>query len=319
MTIIDVDSWSKSAAKEYLTTGKPLNDSIEKIASDNGLNKDQINRVVEAANTEVYIQMFNQAQDKYVEFQSADSEKVAERLFGVEKISQAQDDDYEYAPSYTYAIQDERADAILTKVAEVKQENTTDTEALHQYYKLAALETRLKQSMDEIEVNYQHDASVLFSMVKQAVLGGASFGDVEKALTSVYEDKVVKINLNEIHEKLASELYPRAFDVEVHSVGTVNLENPLVKQAGLLLKHAQDFKNLKSKHAETTEHLKEHIKESGILSGIAKGIVKSPGVAAGSLAVGAVGGGVAVDQITKKRAEQGMMQQNMQAPNAYKR
>jgi hypothetical protein len=298
-----------------------LNDSIEKIASAHGLNREQMNRVVEATNTEVYVQMFNQAQDKYIQFQSADSEKIAENLFGSEKVSHVSDNDYQVPPTPVLSsVEDmEAEEAALTKVAEVKPDNTTNTEALHEYYKIAALETRLEQSIDEVEMKYQHDASILYSMVKQAVLSGTSFGDIERALTSVYDDQVIKINVQEIHTKLAEEMYPRKFDVVAHSVGTVNLENPLVKQASLLLKHAQDFKNLKSKHAETMEHLKHHIKESGILSPL-KAMVHNPGAAAAGAGIGIVGGGVAVDRLAKKRSEQNTVKGSMQSlPNAYVR
>ena len=306
MTILDIDNWSKSAAKEYLTTGKVLDETIEKIASENGLNRDQLNRVVEATNTEVYVQMFNQAQDKYIQFQNADAEKIAEHLFGTEKTSQVSDEDYQEPPT-SYPLNDVEAEAVLVKTAEVEPTNTTNTEALHEYYKIAALETRLEQSIDEVEVQYQHDSAVLYSMIKQAVLGGTSFGDIKYALTSVYDDPVINVNLTEAQEKISEELFPQKLDVDVRSIGTVNLENSLVKQANLLLKHAQDFKNLKAKHAETLEQLKQHIKEGGIMTG-----VKLVGG-------GALAGGIAVDQLSKKRLEQNVMKSKMQQPNAYTR
>lgn len=299
MTIIDVDTWSKAVAKEYLTTGKPMNDSIEKLASDQGLNKDQISRVVEAANTEVYVQMFNQSPDKYVQFASADSEKIAEKIFGTEKVSQVSDSDYQEPPTGTSLLEVDITEP-LVKVAEVEPENKTNTEALHEYYKLAALDTRLAQSLDEVEVNYQRDSAILYTMIKQAVLSGTSFGNVEKALTSLYDDPVIQINIKEAQEKFAEEIYPRKMDMSVTNVGTVNMENPIVKQAGLLLKHAQEFKTLKAKRAEIREKGKTHTKESTVKSVL------------GGLAVGAVGGGVAVNELSKKRTEQAATKTKMQ-------
>jgi hypothetical protein len=320
MTIIDVDTWSKAAAKEYLTAGTALNTSIEKIASEHGLNRDQVNRVVEAANTEVYVQMFNQSPDKYIQFDSADSEKIAEKLFGVEKTSQFPDDDYQDAP-IARILQEEYP---MEKVAEVET-NTTNTDSLHEYYKLAALESRLGQSMDEVEMHYQNDVSVLASMIKQAVLGGASFGDIQKALFTVYDDPVVKININEMQEKLAAEFYPRKLNMTINEVGTVNMENSIVKQAGLLLKHAQEFKSLKSKHAEAHSELIGHLKTSEKLglTGAAKlasapqqaaavaktglGLKGGAALALGSAAVGAYG----ADKVRKTREQQGIMRGQM--------
>ncbi len=303
MTIIDVDTWSKAAAKEYLTTGKPMNDSIEKLASEQGLNKDQISRVVEAANTEVYVQMFNQSPDKYVQYAPADSEKIAEKIFGTEKVSQVSDSDYQEPPTGTSLLEVEITEPI-TKVAEVEPENTTNTVALHEYYKLAALDTRLAQSLDEVEVRYQQDTAILYTMIKQAVLSGTSFGDIEKALTSLYDEPVVKINVKDAQEKLAQEIFPRKLDMSSANVGTVNMENPLVKQAGLLLKHAQDFKTLKAKRAEVHEEAKAHIKKAGALQNASNALKAG--------AVGAVVGGVTVNEIGKKRVEQAATKTKMQ-------
>jgi hypothetical protein len=313
MTIIDVDTWSKAAAKEYLTAGTDLNKSIEKIASEHGLNKDQVSRVVEAANTEVYVQMFNQSPDKYIQFASADSEKIAEKLFGQEKTSQVSDSDYQEPPSGPNLLEVELSEPMV-KVAEVEN-TTTNTEALHEYYKLAALETKLTQSMDEVEMHYQNDASILYSMIKQAVLGGKTFGDIEKALTSVYDDPVITINVKESQEKLANELFPRKLDMATTTMGTVNMENPLVKQAGLLLKHAQEFKNLKSKHAETQEQLVSHVKEGVVKVAAVEKAAKPMGAAKRfltTLGVGAVGGAAANQHIRNKRMEQAYMRGQMQ-------
>jgi hypothetical protein len=297
MTIIDVETWSKAVAKEYLTTGKPMNESIEKLASDQGLNKDQVSRVVEAANTEVYVQMFNQTPDKYVQYAPADTEKIAEKLFGTEKVSEVSDSDYQEPPTN---IPELDITTPLTKIAEVEPDNVTNTEALHEYYKLAALDTRLAQSLDEVEMHYQQDAAILYSMIKQAVLSGTSFGNLERALTSLYEDQVVKINVAEAQEKLAQEIFPRKLDMSVSNVGTVNTENPLVKQAGLLLKHAADFKNLKAKRAEIREKAKTHTKE-GTVANVLKGV-----------AAGTVIGAVGTNAVVKKRAEQAATKTKMQ-------
>jgi len=315
MTIIDVDNWSKQAAMEFLTNKVPLNDSIIKIASSNGLNRDQVNRVVEAANTEVYVNLFNKASDKYIEYETADSEKIASVLYGETKTADVHELDYENIPEQP-KLEDNTNE--FEKTAEHLP--TTNTEDIHDYYKLASLETRIKQSMDEVEVEYNKDASILFSLVKQAVLGGTSFGDIESALTAMYNEPVVRINIDEVHEKIAQEIYPAKLNEVKTTTGTVNPENNIVKQAGRLVKHAQEYSKLKKKHEEAKENLKTHLKTSGVFSAVGKAIKGSVGGSVILTGTGAIGGGVAVDQITKKRAKQEAMSQQMHTlPNAYRR
>lgn len=319
MTIIDLDNWSKQAANEYLTHKTPLNDSILKLASDHGLNRDQVNRVTEAANTEVYINLFNNATDKYIEYETADSEKIAERLFGVEKRAASDDSDYDELP-LSDPVSD-AGDASLTKLATSDVDlPTTNTEALHEYYKLAALETRLKGALDEVDVAYQTDASILFSLIKQAVLGGTSFGDIQAAITSLHADPVIEINLQEVREKIASEIYPEKLNDTRTSYGTVNADNALVKQASRLVKHAQEYTKLKSKHAQALDELRDTIKTGGVFGAMGRSMKGSVAGGAALVAAGAVGGGIAVDQISKKRTQQKAMAQQMKTlPNAYTR
>lgn len=300
MNILDVDNWSKDAVKQYLTSKVPLNDSIEKIASEQGLNKDQISRLVEAANTDTYVQLFNQADDKYITYETADAEKIAERIFGTEKTAEVALDDYQEPP-----VRNELEVSIDTPLPMEKsaeyQPTTTTNEELHEYYKVAALESRMAEKMDEIEVAFQKDSSILSSLIKQAVLGGTSYGDIEKAVTTVYDSPVVRVSLQETQTKLAQELYPKQLNTAITDFGTVNLENPIVKQAGLLLKHAEEYKKLKSKHAETKDKVQGHLKKSSMLK---SAVNMSTGAIVKTVGASAVAGGIATHEIAKKKMEQ---------------
>lgn len=307
MNILDVDNWSKDAVKQYLTSNVPLNDSIEKIASQQGLNKDQISRLVEAANTDTYVQLFNQSDDKYITYDTADAEKIAERIFGTTKTAEVALDDYQEPPVRNMLEVNVSTEIPMEKGAEY-QPATTTNEELHEYYKVAALESRMAEKMDEIEVAFQKDNSILSSLIKQAVLGGTSFGDIEKAVTTVYDSPVVKVGLQEAQTKLASELYPKPLNTTITDFGTVNLENPIVKQAGLLLKHAEEFKKLKSKHAETKDKVQEHLKKSMMLK---SAVNMSTGALIKTVGASAIAGGIATHQIAKKKMEQDVTRQEM--------
>jgi len=264
MNVLDIDSWSQSAVKEYLTAGTPLNDSITKIAAQHGLNKDQIARVVEAANTDTYVQLFNKTADKYIQFNPADTEKIAENTFTTKTAQVSLD--YEEPPTKN-ELEIELSEPFV-KVAEVEELPKTNNESVHEYYKLSSVEEQLRNRMEEVEIAYQSDVNILSSMIKQAVLGGTSLGDIEKALTTVYDNKVVRVNLDEIHTKLAEEVFPKKINTTITQIGTVNSENPLVKQAGALVKHADEYKQLKTKHAEARQHLVEYVKTGNLFSAL---------------------------------------------------
>lgn len=310
MNILDIDTWSKTAVSEYLTKNVPLNDTITKIAETHGLNKDQISRIVEAANTDVYVNLFNQAKDKYIHYETADTEKIANRIFKVEKTSEVPFNDYQEPPVRNELEVPITESLFKTAEIEVNELPTTQSEGYHEYYKMAALESRLMERMDEIEVKYEQDSSILLAMVKQAVLGGTSFGDIAKALTSVYDSPVITTNIDEIKTKLAEEFNPRKLNEAITEIGTVNLDNPIVKQAGVLLKYAEEYKNLKSKHSEAKKKLVEHLKTSQILK---KAIAVKPILQAG--AVGVVGGGVATKYVMDKRKEQQLSGELMRQPS----
>jgi len=296
MTSIDIESWANDVVKEYLTTGKPMDTSIEKLATEHALNRDQISRVVEAANTSTYVQMFNSQPNKYVEYVPADAEKIAEKLFGTVKQAAVSEDDYNEPPTEPKLEITEP----LVKLAEVEPENSSGNEDLHEYYKLSSLDTRLAQSLDEVDMHYQNDSAILYSLIKQAVLSGTSFGNIEAALTGLYDDPVIKINITEAREKLAQEIFPKKLDTTTSNLGTVNTENPLVKQAGMLLKHAADYKTLKAKRTELREKVKEHTKK-GTVANVLKGV-----------GAGVVIGGVGVNEISKTRQAQAATKTKMQ-------
>lgn len=79
ITSFELEQFAKHAASEYLNNQTALNDSIYKIAETNNLNYEQTARVVEEANTQVYLNLFNKANpdDRYIEFPTADLKKIS--------------------------------------------------------------------------------------------------------------------------------------------------------------------------------------------------------------------------------------------------
>ena len=151
MTTADLDLYVKTAAQDYLTKNVSLNDSITKIASTHGLNREQINRVVEGANTETYVQLFNQSKDKYIQFDNADSEKVASVVLSeAPKTAAISTVDYETSTEEIFQI---KTGAVVHNEPEAPIANPTYE--LHDYYTLAALQTQMEHRIGEIDVRYQ--------------------------------------------------------------------------------------------------------------------------------------------------------------------
>ena len=250
-TTSELDNYVNEAAHGYLKESKPLNETITKIASEHGLNRDQIARVVEGANTEVYVQMMNQTQDKYIQFDNASAEKVAGVVFGTEKSAEYSIEDYEEEPPI------EIADSNFEKLASIEEIHPDETETVKQAYRLAALDERLTNSLYEIDVRFQGHADGLYGVVKQAYLGGTSFGDLQRAMNLTFDSPVVKKVMDECQEKLATEIYPIQLNTSQEYVGSVNMSNPMIKQAELIVKDTQEFITLREKLAEAHKEMEK--------------------------------------------------------------
>lgn len=78
-----IHDFAKTAANSYLGPSKtPLNFSIEKIASSSHLSPDQVNMLCQEANKEVHAALFDRSENKYTDFDLADSSQVLHALNG---------------------------------------------------------------------------------------------------------------------------------------------------------------------------------------------------------------------------------------------
>lgn len=78
----DFERLAKHAAEQYIATKTPLEKSLAKIAEAEGLNPDQIQNLVQLANTLTHLALFDsKSDDKIVEFEPADPEKVLSSVY----------------------------------------------------------------------------------------------------------------------------------------------------------------------------------------------------------------------------------------------
>lgn len=78
----DYEKLAGEAVAAYHNSGTPLNDSLYKVASDMGLNPDQVKQLVWGSNTKLHLDLFSkQAEDKMIEFPVADADYILRRLY----------------------------------------------------------------------------------------------------------------------------------------------------------------------------------------------------------------------------------------------
>lgn len=88
--VSSLPGYIKTAVDNYVRYGKDLNDTIRSIAEKNKLNDDQIQRVVEGANNQVYLIIYEKGKgnlDREVKFELASLPKVKGREISSEKLT----------------------------------------------------------------------------------------------------------------------------------------------------------------------------------------------------------------------------------------
>lgn len=99
----ELNDLGKQLATSYLQDGKNLTDHLQKVATDRGLTKQQVDRVAEVANVETYLNLMKTAENSYIEFDVADPLNIKVEK-NVEKSATVVDD-YERAPEYEFSLE----------------------------------------------------------------------------------------------------------------------------------------------------------------------------------------------------------------------
>ena len=270
-----LDYFGKEAAQRYLESNESLTDSIVKIASDNNLNRAQINRVVETANTSTYLSLFKTAEEKYIEFPVADAEKVAQALNIIPGNPEVLGD-YDAPPIQQLTHID------IFPVSEDTEEKTAsvnETERLRNYQTTKYALNQIMEKMAQLSGTFSEETSDLRYLIKEAVLTGQSLGHIKVAMEQYLPGKLTEVLFKDIKDNLGI-LNPNMSIPE--KVAEVNSENKILKK-------------LKTIHDTTSEYEKY----AGIATAIGKGVttlakglgffVKRPKLTAGIAGVGIAG------------------------------
>ena len=171
----DLEQLGKDAAQKYISDNVALNDTILKTAQANNLNRQQINRVVEAANVDAYLHLIKKAEDNYVDFPLADASAVYSNMSTTSEPTESSND-YDAPPIKTASVDFFNTDdATFEKTASAK----------YRYSELrkeaSEIEGKCNYIFDQSEITrgeFINNYNSLWNLTKQAVLQEENINNV---------------------------------------------------------------------------------------------------------------------------------------------
>lgn len=184
---------AKTASRDLLQGGVSLNDSITKIAEENDLNQDQIERVCEMANMNTHQAMWPGAQEKEkVAFDLADAKKIGKKKpmthtqpkksnpVGAGPVPRGIESDYSGPPrpvvggSSLFELMGADPSTSHNGLTEIPERKRLTIIMI----KKAEERRDLRDESIVTQMRLETAEKLAFTAVKQAVLGGASFRDL---------------------------------------------------------------------------------------------------------------------------------------------
>jgi len=309
----ELEKLADIAVEKYLKDNVPLNASIVKLANDNALNNEQIKRIVESANTNVYVKLYNESQNKYIEFPNADSEKIALELHPPkDMITHTGSSDYFHEP----IVEKLNENISIFGKQEEKKAEITEQEVLREYYKLASAQERINNAIIELESCFETELSTLKNLTKQAVLQGTSFDKIVKGTATLFPDPLIKSAFRDIHKNFVIEKIASGNINDVNITASIDPDHPIVKQIEKLIQVKQAYFTVLDKQVENLEKV-EKLKTASVGTVVGK-VLQNPGVFAAGVGVGALGGIAGYAKIKKVRERQMNSPLNT-VPQSYQR
>lgn len=201
----ELEGMGKEASALYLTDKVPLNETIIKMAEERDLNPHQVARICEAANTDVYSQLWGMTKNGQFTFEMADQEKIAERLStNTTEMDLLMEDGILPQKLASFLPREESIDVgtdnvtKTEKTAEVTIDIPEETYKLSEAFKLLDnLNSLEKQASDRLMTLHLHrDAEIgeITSMLKEAAMRGENVCLAYVAATNSFPEKTAEIN-----------------------------------------------------------------------------------------------------------------------------
>lgn len=253
----ELEGMGKEAAAQYLLEKTPLNETIIKMAEERDLNPHQVARICEAANTDVYSQLWGMTKNGQFTFEMADQEKIAERLStNTTEMDLLMEEGI--LPQKLASFLPKEEDVDVDEVKTYKEAEKITIKTAEHPYKLSEafklldeLNSLEKQASDRLmTLNLHRNAEIgeITSMLKEAALRGENVCLAYVAATNAFPEKLAEINKTfgivlpaikpyvDHHNKTASKQYTEnAFgETGARAVG-INSQHALIKHINNIL------------------------------------------------------------------------------------
>lgn len=306
---LELIQFGKEISEKYIRGNTPLTHSLEKVAEDNGLNRQEMFRVAETANIETYLKVINKSEDKYVDFPLADAgEAYANLTAKTAELAVVEQDEFaDLAPkvAFSFSLYNKGIPSENIKVAE---EVVNIPELFEQADRLNGTLEFIANSFMEETVKLASDYDKIYDIAKQAILSGnTSFSAIEEstkiASPSCYAGLTIQLK-----EDLKRIMPIYDFEKEASVHGQVNKNSELYQavlnydsKVAYITKIAAAFNEYETAFDAINSNYK-----LGITKKAGKGLKIAGGIALGALGLG-VAGVAKGAQIAKEQTTAGMV------------
>lgn len=270
-----LEMMGKQAANMFLEgKGVSLNDAIAKLAGGHhDISTEQIKRVVEFANTQVYLAKHDQdktagAETSYPQFELADAGRIVQDLSDGARPTIVTQTDIDYnrlaKKEKVSSVQTERELAELFKTASEEKDYSQETivnNVMGAKDALIGLRGVLGERYDQHLELFKEATAEFYTYVKRHILDGGSIGEVMAALKPLgIQDEVVQPVVQQLlTEKVAKpqDLKAQVKEASAHDGRLVDEKHPIIQTYAGIMTAWDEMKTASAALEDVENHLTE--------------------------------------------------------------
>lgn len=238
----ELEKLGEGISKDYIQKNVPLNEGLKKVASEHGLNKQELRRVAESANVATYLGLIKTSEDKYLKFDLANADITHSEIVkeGGEDIPLADYtlDENSVEVSDIFKLYKTASAGSMHTEEEIENmiQNSQFVKQNGEFHKKSAylqgVTEYLNDNFVQTQGTFATNVEILQNIVKQAVLEGSTFADVSNIIKTAAEctgEAMVEL----YKSRLADKMTHIDFDKQAEfSSSLPNTESRIYKLAG---------------------------------------------------------------------------------------